>query len=146
MLPTAWSPWLKFKRAMFMPQSISPSNFSCDQHAGPMVQTICGGKESHRKSYVNNLSVGHASEERRSREEMRHAACDEETPTLVFLLCSSVGDKIFSRLQAKSGCENDVDNRSLDTCAYPQDASRRNLSGCWTVAGQSDTRTELKQT
>lgn len=36
----AWSPWLKLKRATFIPASISFSKPSSDQQAGPRVQTI----------------------------------------------------------------------------------------------------------
>jgi hypothetical protein len=48
----AWSPWLKFNRAMFMPLSRRTPNISVDQQAGPMVQMMrvcfvraaaCGG-------------------------------------------------------------------------------------------------------
>jgi hypothetical protein len=35
-----WSPWLKLKRATFMPASMSAPRPSSDQQAGPRVHTI----------------------------------------------------------------------------------------------------------
>ena len=36
----SWSPWLKLRRAVFMPASMSVSSVGTSQHAGPIVQKI----------------------------------------------------------------------------------------------------------